>query len=126
MRTEMKKTLTAAIIAPLMTLAGCSSRPLMVTCQTEKQMPASSESTVTVVEKDKLPEGAVRIGSVKAEDNGGRTKPKDCTFDKVFEAVLIKAHEMGGNYVVLTKHTEPNKKKLEPCHALEAEVYILE
>ena len=85
-----------------------------------------SKRRIQVLCSENRIEGAVRIGSVKAEDNGGRTKPKDCTFDKVFEAVLIKAHEMGGNYVVLTKHTEPNKKKLEPCHALEAEVYILE
>ena len=46
-----------------------------------------------------------------------------CSSDLVFEAVLIKAHEMGGNFVVITNHTEPNKKKLEPCHGLEADIY---
>ena len=43
----------------------------------------------------------------------------------MFEAVLIKAYEMGGNMVVITNHTEPNKKKLQPCHALEVDIYYI-
>ena len=119
----MKKSIITATAIALATALGNCSKPLLVTATTLQQMPKSEESFVTVVEKDKLPEGAVKIGSAKAEDNNGRTKAKDCSFDKVFEAVLIKAHEMGGNFVVITNHTEPNKKKLEPCHGLEADIY---
>ena len=114
----MKKSIIAATAIALATALGSCSKPLLVTATTLQQMPKSEESFVTVVEKDKLPEG-----SAKAEDNNGCTKAKDCSFDKVFEAVLIKAHEMGGNFVVITNHTEPNKKKLEPCHGLEADIY---
>ena len=119
----MKKSIITATAIALATALGNCSKPLLVTATTLQQMPKSEESFVTVVEKDKLPEGAVKIGSAKAEDNNGRTKAKDCSFDNVLEAVLIKAQEMGGNFVVITNHTEANKKKLEPCHGLEADIY---
>lgn len=120
----MRKNIIGAIAIAMMAAASSCSKPLLVTATTIKQMPKSEEALVTVVEKDKLPASAVKIGSAKAEDNNGRTKAKDCSFDKVFEAVLIKAYEMGGNMVVITNHTEPNKKKLQPCHALEVDIYF--
>lgn len=118
----MKRTLLLATIT--IVFSSCA-RPLLVTTDVVAVKPVRSESDITVVDSLKLPAEAELIGSVYVGDNGGHTRARDCSFNKVFERTLIEAHNMGGNYLVIRKHTEPDRRHFEPCHALCSDVYFV-
>ncbi len=83
--------------------------------------PLSGQTKVGVfAERDIVPQGAVLVGKVEIGDTAFSV---NCNYDDVIRAAQEQARAMGGNYLQITKHKEPDL--LSTCHRLEANVFLV-
>lgn len=95
-------------------------------CTTQKTVsvisyktPLANTETINVLGLgQKVPEGAKLLGTVIIDDTGFTSK---CTYSDVIKDAQNQARAMGGNYLLITKHKEPNI--WSSCHRITCEVY---
>jgi len=99
---------------------------LFVSCSTSKQVNVIKYMTPTTSLVKVLglgqtvPENAELLGSFKIGDSGFTTK---CSYSEVITDATNQAKSMGGNYLLIIKHKEPNF--WSTCHRLTCEVYLV-
>jgi len=99
---------------------------LFISCSTSKQVSVLKHMTPTTGEVKVLgvgqtiPENAELLGSIKIGDSGFTTK---CSYSEVITDATNQAKSMGGNYILIIKHKEPDF--WSTCHRLTCEVYLV-
>lgn len=77
----------------------------------------ADDDGILILNKDSIPTGAKKIGSVK-EINGFRV---DCDYSQTLERICVDAFEKGGNAVVITRMKQPGV--MISCFKIWADVY---
>jgi len=99
-----------------------------VSCGTSKKVSVINYSTPLATTEQvniygasqQLPNGLKFIGSLSIGDAGFTT---NCSYSDVVTDAQNQARAMGGNCLVITKHTEPNI--WSTCHRIKADVYLI-
>jgi hypothetical protein len=84
--------------------------------------PTSSETTVTIWGANQIvPINAKLLGTIEILDGGFTT---DCDYATVIAQAINQTRRLGGNCLVITKHTTPGLLK-GTCHQITGLAYLL-
>jgi hypothetical protein len=107
------------LIFLIVILSGCSTSKS--TSILNYSTPLPQDAKVEILGQGQvLPEGAKLLGHIKIGDTGFST---NCGYEKVIRDAEKQARVMGGNYLQITKHKEPNMGST--CHRIEADIYLV-
>lgn len=99
---------------------------LFISCNTAKNVSVIKQLTPTTEQVNivgigqTIASNAILLGSINITDTGFTTK---CTYADVIADAIKQAQSMGGNTILIKKHTEPNI--WSTCHRLQCEVYSI-
>lgn len=114
----MKKFCPLLIVLVLfLGLQSCSHKTKASTLKTYEPIAYNQEVNVLEI-NDKKPEQVEVLGTINVRDTGFSLK---CNKEMAIEKAKLKAREMGGNWIHITKHKKPDL--WSTCHRLDAIVY---
>ncbi|GGG52331.1 hypothetical protein GCM10011414_22380 [Croceivirga lutea] len=100
-----------------MGIYACSHKTKATALKTYEPIAYNKEVSVLEI-NDKKPEQVEVLGTIRIRDTGFSLK---CNKEMAIEKAKLKAREMGGNWVHITKHKKPDL--WSTCHRLDAIVY---
>lgn len=113
----MKKIFPLLASILFMGLYACSHKTKATALKTYEPIAYNKEVSVLEI-NDKKPEQVEVLGTIRIRDTGFSLK---CNKEMAIEKAKLKAREMGGNWVHITKHKKPDL--WSTCHRLDAIVY---
>lgn len=111
----MKRISLFALIVSFLVLSGCSPKIASNITKSYAALPAESPVEVFYT-KSNLPVKSEVLGNVSVKDSGMSTK---CDSSTVINKIKNEARKVGGNAVVIEKHTRPSNWG-SSCHQMEA------